>query len=446
MNLLNLSALEIAKKIASHEITSVAVIEFYISRIKNMNGMTCLSQLFETKALQQAAQLDQLLKKGELLSPFHGVPILLKDNLDISGEVTHAGTRYLTHTATKSCELATQLEKLGIIILGKTKMTELAFGLSGQNPLQGTPLNAWSKKPLSPGGSSSGAAVAIASGFCPLAIGGDTGGSIRTPAALNGIFGFKPSSNKFATKGTVPLSTTLDTLGPMALNIHDIEKLYSLLAQDVETITNSTSDTAFYYLQESDFPFPLEPDVLNLWKAHLEQLKQNGFQLKPWLKPVEINLLELSDFTSDIIAYEGYQSHAEDAKNPNLDMWDIVRNRVLRGAEIPTSQYERLIQNRANLMQVFKNSLSGKCLLFPVSPFFAQPLDSEDKNFTHVGEYTRPFNYLDSPGCTYPLGFNNEGLAMGVQLLAANQDDLKVLNIVSQIAKQLNIKPTVASL
>lgn len=444
MNLLNLSAIDIAQKIASKEITVVSVIRFYIDRIKTQDGMACLSALFEEQALQKATHLDALLEEGKVLSPLHGIPILLKDNLDVQGEVTHAGTKYLTHTAAQHGELASQLEALGMVILGKTKMTELAFGLSGQNPVQGTPSNAWSKKTLSPGGSSSGSAVAVALGFSPLTIGGDTGGSIRTPAALNGIVGFKPSSGKIATSGAVPLSATLDTLGPMALDIHDIDVLFQLLTKHTQIDSNIEQNTEILFLQESDFPYPLEDEVLQLWRAHLNVLQQCGFQLKPWQKPAEIDLVKLSDFTSDIIAYESYQYHGQDAEDPTLEMWDIVRNRVLRGKQISQSHYESLIHNRAHFMEVFNHSLLNQCLLFPVSPCFAQELDPEDKNFTHVGEYTRPFNYLDVPGCTYPIGFNTQGLAMGVQLLAAHNQDHRVLNMVQHIMAQLKIRPTVA--
>lgn len=446
MNLLNISALEIAKKISSKEVTVVDVVEFYIHRIKTYKDLNCISMLFETEALERARQLDTLNIASKCLSQFHGIPILVKDNLDVKGHVTKAGTIYLDQIAKESCALVRQLESLGFVILGKVKMTELAFGLSGQNPMQGTPHNPWSKKQLAPGGSSSGSSVAVAAGLCPLSIGGDTGGSIRTPAALNGVFGFKPSSDRIDASGGVALSKTLDTLGPIALRGEDIFELYALLS-NTEAPQLRSDFNEIYYLAEEDFPYPLSDEVLSLWNKLLTQLKGQGFTLKKWQRPIGFNFEELSNKTSMIIAYESYLYHGKDAENEKTKMWSVVRERILRGKRITAEEYQQTITQRSVNQNIFKQALvETPFLLLPISPIFAVELDVQDTQFVHVGDYTRPFNYLDAPSFTFPIGTSSTNLPMGVQLVSYRGNDDLVLEQAQVIISKLKIQPNVADI
>lgn len=446
MNLLNISALEIARKISSKEVTVIDLVKFYINRIETHKDLNCISELFETEALERARQLDTLNIASKRLSQFHGIPILVKDNLDIKGHVTKAGTIYLNQIAQESCALVRQLESLGFVILGKVKMTELAFGLSGQNPMQGTPRNPWSKKQLAPGGSSSGSSVAVAAGLCPLSIGGDTGGSIRTPAALNGVFGFKPSSDQIDASGGVALSKTLDTLGPIALRSEDICELYALLSRTNAPQFRSDLNE-IYYLAEEDFPYPLNDEVLSLWNKLLTQLAEQGFTLKKWQPPTGFNFEELSNRTSKIIAYESYLYHGKDAENQQTKMWQLIRERVLNGKKITAKEYQQTITERSIFQNIFKQSLvENQCLMLPVSPIFAVELDAQDTQFVHVGDYTRPFNYLDAPSFTFPIGTSSTNLPMGVQLVSHQGNDHLVLEQAQAIIGKLNIQPKVADI
>lgn len=446
MNLLNISALEIARKISSKEVTVIDVVKFYINRIETHKDLNSISELFETEALERARQLDTLNIASKRLSQFHGIPILVKDNLDVKGHVTKAGTIYLNQIAQESCALVRQLESLGFVILGKVKMTELAFGLSGQNPMQGTPRNPWSKKQLAPGGSSSGSSVAVAAGLCPLSIGGDTGGSIRTPAALNGVFGFKPSSDQIDASGGVALSKTLDTLGPIALRSEDICELYALLSRTNAPQFRSDLNE-IYYLAEEDFPYPLNDEVLSLWNKLLTQLAEQGFTLKKWQPPTGFNFEELSNRTSKIIAYESYLYHGKYAENQQTKMWQVIRERVLNGKKITAEEYQQTITERSIFQNIFKQSLvENQCLLLPVSPIFAVELDAQDTQFVHVGDYTRPFNYLDAPSFTFPIGTSSTNLPMGVQLVSHQGNDHLVLEQAQAMIGKLNIQPKVADI
>lgn len=441
MNILNLSALDIAKKIANKEITSVDVVQFYIDRIKKFDHLNCISTLYDSNALEIAKKMDEHVEIGNLKSIFHGVPILIKDNFDIQGDVTYAGTTYLNKIAVENAKLVDELIECGFVILGKTKMTELAFGLSGQNPKQGTPKNPWSFKNLAPGGSSSGSAVAVAAGLCPLAIGGDTGGSIRTPAAMNGIFGFKPSSDRFNGNGTVPLSKSLDTIGPMSRFSEDITALYGLLNHCNESdMGNFDFDGEIFYLDNKSLPYPLDAEIEMLWNHCLDSLRSKGYKLTSWIPPKSFDFVDLSNRTSDIIAFESYQYHAEYAEKNDIPMWGLVRKRVSRGKEISKDIYLKAIQERNLYQNIFKESLLSKSvLLFPVAPFFAPEITEIDIEFAHVGEFTRPFNYLDAPSYSFPIGFSSNYLPAGIQLVSYQNNDVKVINAVQDICEKLNI-------
>lgn len=445
MNFLKMSALDIAKKIADGSTSSVAVTQFYINRIKSLEYLNCISYLFCEQALAQAQHLDTLTAQGLSCSVFHGTPIILKDSIDVAGYVTQAGTIYGTQKANADAALVQQLKQLGFVILAKAKMTELAFGLSGQNPKQGTPHNPWSEETVAPGGSSSGCAVSIAAGLSPLAIGGDTGGSIRTPAAFNAIFGFKPSQHQIDGSGTTPLAKSLDTLGPMSLYFDDLVQLYRLLSK--QSLPEIERAKTIYYLADADFPVPLAPALLQLWQQLLEQLKQHGFQLQAWVRPQAFNFTQLSAFTSTIIAYESYRYHGDAAENPETPMWEVVRQRVCNGKLISNEEYQTALQQRAHYQQIFKDSLATHCsLLLPVSPLFPTTMDALDINHAHVGDYTRPFNYLDAPACSFPIGFNAEQLPAGAQLVTAFDQDQHLLSLTQDLLKRLNVQAHIAPL
>lgn len=442
MNLLNLSAVEIAKQIASQNISICDVLKFYLDRIEQFKELNCISALYSEEALDRAKALDQQLTQVDKLPPFFGVPVLVKDNLFIQGKPTSAGTIYFDDIAEHSSRYVELLENLGFIIIGKTCMTELAFGLSGLNPKQGTPKNPWSELTIAPGGSSSGSAVAVAAGLVPMAIGGDTGGSIRTPAALNGIFGFKPSAKLIQDNGSVPLSKTLDTLGVFSLHVEDIKQFY-LHAAD---LSQNPVAEKIYYIADEDLPFPLDSDISQAWNEFKDKLCLQGFDLEAWSVPDSIDFQNLSDRTSDIIAYESYRYHGDVAHDHSKQMWDKVRGRVLRGHDIDTSAYEKLMNERHIIQDSFKDSLRGQCLIFPVTPFSSAISTLDDTEFMHVGEYTRPFNYLDAPSISLPVAYNDANIPMGFQLIAAKGQDDLVLNTAEIIKTKLELTPVISPL
>ncbi|AUA55862.1 Glutamyl-tRNA(Gln) amidotransferase subunit A [Achromobacter spanius] len=225
-------ARELARAIRDRELSSRQVTAHFLDRIERAAPLAAFSEVTAERALAQADAADRLQDAGMLLGPLHGVPVAVKDSIQWQGTPTTGGSqarRGVISTETSAAVRA--LAAAGMVILGKTRMTEFAFGLSGQNPTQGTARNPWDAKVArAPGGSSSGAGVAVAAGLTPIALGGDTGGSVRAPAALNGVVGYKPSSGLISRAGCLPLSDTLDVLGPIARSVADARLLAQVLA------------------------------------------------------------------------------------------------------------------------------------------------------------------------------------------------------------------------
>ncbi|WP_312463318.1 amidase family protein, partial [Pantoea endophytica] len=182
-------------------------------------GKRVFTKVYTAAARQQAEQAGARWQQQQPRSAIDGLPISIKDLFDVAGEVTTAGSRLLSNTspATANASMVDRLQQAGAVIVGKTNMSEFAFTGLGVNPHYGTPANPWQRaQQRIPGGSSSGAAVAVSDGMCLAAVGTDTGGSVRIPAALCGLTGFKPSASRIDQRGTLPLAASLDSIGVIA--------------------------------------------------------------------------------------------------------------------------------------------------------------------------------------------------------------------------------------
>src|SRR5438874_12202294 len=212
----------LAADLAAGRTTSRELVEAALDRIADPagEGVRALLKVYGREARAVADAQDQLRQSGYVASPLAGIPVSIKDLFDVAGEVTLAGSKALDDRppATADAPVVARLKAAGAIIIGRTNMTEFAFSGVGINPHYGTPGNPYDRS-LIPGGSSSGAAVSVGDGQAVVAIGTDTGGSVRIPAAFCGIAGFKPTQYRVSRDGAVPLSTTLDSIGPLANSI-----------------------------------------------------------------------------------------------------------------------------------------------------------------------------------------------------------------------------------
>ncbi|MEC9102150.1 MAG: amidase family protein, partial [Pseudomonadota bacterium] len=206
------------------EATSLDLVSEALAALNSPEGQgdKTFIRVYEKEAILQAEAIDKVRKSGVELHPLAGIPISIKDLFDVAGEVTLSGSivRKKSDVARSDAYIVSMLRAAGAIIIGRTNMTEFAFSGLGINPHYGTPLNPWDRKiGRIPGGSSSGAAVSVTDNMAAAAIGTDTGGSVRIPSALCGLTGFKPTAARVSTKGAFPLSTTLDSIGPLANSV-----------------------------------------------------------------------------------------------------------------------------------------------------------------------------------------------------------------------------------
>src|SRR5262245_12589798 len=226
------SLAELSQALGARTLSPVDAVEALLERIRRRNpSLHAFIAVYEADARLAAEAADKAIRSGHRVGPLHGVPIALKDLVDLEGRVTTGGSKvWAERVSPVTATLAERLIAAGMIVLGKTHTVEFAMGSFGTNTHLGTPRNPWDAKVhRTPGGSSSGSGVAVAAGLTPMAIGTDTGGSVRLPAAWCGTVGLKVTAGRISTHGVLPLSFTLDTPGPMARSVEDAALLYRLL-------------------------------------------------------------------------------------------------------------------------------------------------------------------------------------------------------------------------
>ena len=381
------------------------------------------------------------------MGPLHGVPVAVKDSVQWAGTLASGGSQARRDIVSDETSAAVRgLSAQGMVILGKTRMTEFAFGLSGQNPTQGTARNPWDAVTArAPGGSSSGAGVAVAAGLAPLALGGDTGGSVRAPAALNGVVGFKPSSGVISRAGCLPLSDTLDVLGPIARSVADARLLTQVLAgpdiDDAATLALPAAciaalrrpaarrGSAVAVLAPQAWPAPLADEGLRIWHEAQERLDQAGHTPETWHPPASLSFARMADDNSLVLAYEAYRYFGALAEDPAQPLWEVVRARIAAGGRIAQADYEAALLRRQADMATFAAAMQGiDALLMPACDQAAQALDAADVRHTGLGKLLRPANFLGAAAIALPAGFDQERMPLAVQLLAPAGGDAALLD------------------
>ncbi|RMN35136.1 hypothetical protein ALQ64_00721 [Pseudomonas cannabina] len=412
------------------------------------------------QALQQATQVDHVFismsverarreaeasavrwKHGQPLSPFDGVPIAWKDLFDVAGCVTTAGAA-LRHTLSPALLDAPSvglLARAGMISLGKTNLSEFAYSGLGLNPHFGTPVNPLSDAvPRIPGGSSSGSAVAVASGIVPIAMGTDTAGSIRIPAAFNGLVGFRSTSRRYSRDGVFPLALTLDSVGPLTRSVRDalvIDDLLCARSKPTSLLPRSLAGQRFLVDQAVLEDERVAPAVReNLLRA-VEALRAGGAL-------VELRPCQAFQATLQLIQHHGWLGAAEafalhqplldsDAAN-QLD--PRVRKRLEAARSMPASLLVNLYSARETLQEQLTLELDGALLLTPsvahVAPPLA-PLLADDELFIQTNlatlRLTMPGSLLNMPGVSLPSGVDAAGLPTGLLISAPAGEDARLL-------------------
>lgn len=377
--------------------------------------------------------------------PLAGLAVSIKDLFDIAGQVTRAGSQALAGAAPAAADsvAVARLRRAGAAFMGRTNMVEFAFSGVGVNPHFGTPANACSTtQALIPGGSSSGAAVSVATGAAFIGLGSDTGGSIRIPAALNGIVGFKNTARLVPTLGALPLSTTLDTVCALTRSVPDAMLAHEILAQ--RQVTRSSAPLSAYRLGVPSALMldDLDPTVSRAWQRTLDTLRRAGARLEEIALP-ELHELQPMQALGSFSAAESYTWHYP-LLAQHADVYDPrVASRIQRGAQMSARDYLELHNVRQNWIQRMESAARGfDAWVSPTVPVVASALAEvapgaeRDAAFFRLNALllrnTSVVNMLDGCAISIPCHAPDES-PVGLMVWAGALRDDAVLNIARQI-------------
>lgn len=434
-NLAFSSLTELMDGLQRGDFSSVDLTQLYLERIARHNEKAhAYIDVYAHSAVLQAQAADLQRRSGLPLPPLHGLPVALKDLAEIAGQITTAGSQvWKTRLSKVTSAVYERLQAAGMIVLGKTHMVEFALGGWGTNMHMGAPRNPWDwdGHHRVAGGSSSGSGVAVAAGLAPAAIGSDTGGSVRIPAGFNGLTGLKTTQGLISMYGHMSMSASLDTVGTLTRSAHDAALLTQALAgfDRRDATTHRTTQYTIEanpetwmpslrvaVMQPDQYPAPVSSDVQAATDAAVRVLTSLGAHVEavqvPW------NFAELFQHWSAIAATEAYHVHAAyiDQTGPAFDSW--VQQRIVKGKSISAEAYLAALENRREAIARFMEWMQRfDVLLTPTLPAVACPLDEVDEE-TSPAVFTRTVNYLDTCALSLPAGFSQDGLPMGVQLIA----------------------------
>ena len=425
----------LSRRMVAGQLTALDLTRDCIARIQARNPrLHAVAELFADAAVQRAAFLDAERAAGRVLGPLHGIPVLVKELVDIAGVVTrHGSLCYGTAPAAGDAPLVARLRAAGAVILGTTHMVEFAMGSWGTNAARGTPLNpAGGARDWYAGGSSSGSAVAVAAGFVPLAVGSDTGGSVRIPASICGVVGFKPSMGLIPIEGVAPLAPTFDTIGVLARSVANIRTACAVLAgRALPGNAPLPRRLTIATVTEADLA-PADPAVMAMMRTVLHRLGARGHRIVPAVLPR--SLAALQGLNGTIVAYEAWRAFHRQVEDSASPMDPHVRRRILAGKTISSADYRRSMHEMAAMARAFRESLAGiDAVLLPGTPIPAAGLETVDEAAIPLSRYTRLANCLDLCGIALPVGTTAEGAPLGIQLLAPAGQDARLLDIAAHL-------------
>jgi len=432
---------DLADKLAQNAITSRQLVEHCLANIDAPDGegeRTFLS-VYHDRALAEADAWDRARRDGICHLPYAGIPISIKDLFDIAGERTTAGSHALDQQppAASDATIVSRLRGAGFIVIGKTNMTEFAYSGLGINAHYGTPASPWDRHSRHiPGGSSSGAAVSVSDDMAAAAIGTDTGGSTRIPAALCDIVGFKPTAERIPLKGCVPLSGSLDSIGPLANTVTCCAILDSIMAADSTPVVRAFHTVGLRLGVVEGLPTEqLDPHVENAYRATLTRLSKRGVLLKTMHLP-ELESYYASPVRGSLVGAEALAWHQPllEQQRDQYDPW--VRDRIESAAAFSAVDYVNTVQLRQQCQQACNAQSAGlDALVMPTVPLLSQPIadlqtDEElakSSNLLYLRN-TSIANTLNCPAISIPC--QQAGSApVGFMLLGHNGADRELLSI-----------------
>ncbi|MFZ3354584.1 MAG: amidase [Xanthobacteraceae bacterium] len=421
--------------------TARRLVEQCIARIADPSGegQRVFIHVDKDAAIEAAEAMDRLRKAKAAPSRFAGIPVSIKDLFDIKGQVTRAGSRALDDTppAQADATVVARLRRAGFIVIGRTNMTEFAYSGIGINPHYGTPKSAWQRSTGHvPGGSSSGAAVSIADGMAYGALGTDTGGSCRIPAAFNGIVGFKPTQRRVPLDGGVPLSSTLDSFGPLARSVSCCAILDAVLADEPIVALQPRSIKGMRLAVPTTIVLDdLDDAVAKTFDRALQNLARQGALIERIEVPEFLDI-GVMNTKGGFSAAESYAWHRFLITSKG-DVYDPrVSVRILRGEGMSAADYVDLLGARRSMIARIETRIAPyDAMVLPTTantPPRIADLVADDKAFTtqNLRALRNPslINMID--GCAISLPAEREGeVPVGLMLAAAGGSDRRIFEL-----------------
>lgn len=446
------SIADLSRLIATKEVSPVEVVRAHLDRIAALDAsLRCFITVTSDAALEAARAAEGELAAGRSLGPLHGVPFALKDLFDTAGVRTTGGSKILgDRVPADDATVVRRLRAAGAISLGKLTMHEFAYGPEGLNVHYGTSRNPWdAADERIPGGSSSGSGVAVAAGLAPIALGSDTGGSIRIPASLCGVTGLKPTYGRVSRAGVLPLSWSMDHAGPLTRSALDAALVLRVLAG------YDPADATTSVLPVPDYAAALTGDVKGLRVGVLRAgfLESAAPEVRAGVERAvatleglgarvdEVRLEHLGSVAAGamaIVAAEALAYHAEWVRTRPGEYQPDVIERLRAGAFVSGVHYVRAQQARALVRAEVDAALARRdVLLSPATPIPATRIGETE---VALGEgpidvrasllrFSRPFNFSGHPACALPCGFTTGGLPIGLQIVGRPFDEATVLRV-----------------
>jgi aspartyl-tRNA(Asn)/glutamyl-tRNA(Gln) amidotransferase subunit A len=462
-----LTVREAGQALARRELSSVELTEACLARIKEADGQVhAVLQTLEEQALSEAAIADARYKAGEALGPLDGIPMLVKDNMQLRGSRTTAGSKILeTYVSPYDATAVAKLRKAGAVLLGKTNLDEFAMGSSTETSAYGPTRNPWDLTKV-PGGSSGGSAAATAAGMCLAALGSDTGGSIRQPAALCGVTGFKPTYGRVSRYGLLSMASSFDQIGPFARTAEDAATvLEAIEGADPFDATSARRDRyrdaipagedlkgVRIGLPEEYFVSGMDEEVKGSVRKAMDELGKLGAEFVDVRLPSAryglpvYYVLMPCEVSANLARYDGMRFGLS-VKAPTLKKTYFstrgagfgreVRRRIMLGTHALSSGYYDAYYLQAQKVRTimkkqFEAALSEvDCLLSPTSPSVAWDLGEkfDDPIAMYLTDiYTVTVNVVGAPAVSVPCG-SVRGLPVGLQLIGRPFEDRRVLEI-----------------
>ncbi len=420
-------------------------LEAALTRIDDPNGegaRACLT-VYREAAYAAADAADARARAGISLGALDGAIVSIKDLFDVAGEVTRAGSKLLAEEgkpATRDAPVVRRLRAGGAVIVAKTNMTEFAYSGVGANPHFGTPGNPADRQRV-PGGSTSGGGVAAADGMCAISIGSDTGGSLRIPAALCGLVGFKPSRRRVPTDGAFPLSQSIDSIGPMAKTVADCVKADAVMAGEDFAMPEPAPLAGLRIGIAQGMPLEgLDETVAKRFPDAIDRLERSGCRLSNEKLPLLDGMARVNS-RGGVQPAEAFTVHRDrlDRRGPAID--PNVRVRLERARSITAADYIEMLNERAGLIRAMDARLADiDVLATPTTPIVAPTMDevAAPENFGRKNAMllrnTAIWNFFDCCAISLPLP-REAGLPVGLMLIVRNGHDHRLFRIAAAVER-----------